>query len=134
MLSELNPEKVCFIIVKMRELDAQVPVEGDEASDPADDNFSAALTDANDKPVRAELRQFIQALDEDEQAELVALYWLGRGDSEVEDWDDSVAEAKERKETPTANYLMDDPLLADYLEDGLSEFDLSCEDFEKGSL
>ena len=80
------------------------------------------------------MRQFIQALDEDEQAELVALYWLGRGNYEVEDWEDTLTEARARKEIPTSNYLMGDPLLADYLEDGLSEFDLSCEDFEKGSL
>ncbi|MDB5651052.1 MAG: hypothetical protein JWL62_2572, partial [Hyphomicrobiales bacterium] len=31
-------------------------------------------------------------------------------------------------------YLLEMPLLADYLEDGLSGFDMSCEDMERGRL
>jgi hypothetical protein len=40
-----------------------------------------------------ELRAFINALREDEQADLVALVWLGRGDGMIEDWADLRDEA-----------------------------------------
>jgi len=55
----------------------------------------------------------IRALDKRQQAELVALMWLGRGDAEPEDCDELVQQALDRQEVPTAMYLLDHPLLAD---------------------
>jgi hypothetical protein len=133
MLSELNPEKVCFIIVKAREY--MVTDEGVRAdpSNATDDRFTAALTDTNERSVRAELASFIDNLNDDEKVELVALCWIGRGDFDG-DWDSAVDEARGKAEKHTSAYLLSMPLLADHLEDGLSAFDLSCEDMEKGRL
>jgi hypothetical protein len=133
MLSELATEKVCFIIVKAREFDAVVD-EPSDASNPSDDRFVKALTPANETTTRRELTAFINALNEDEQTELVALLFVGRGDYTPEEWNDALAAARDRGDPPTARYLLGDPLLGDLLEDGLSAFDLSCEDFEKDRL
>jgi hypothetical protein len=132
MLAELNPDKVCFIIVKAREYNGTDEVGGD-ASNATDDGFSSALTENNERPVRAELVSFIDNLNDDEKVELVALCWTGRGDFEG-DWKGAMAEARGPGPYRTAKYLLDMPLLADYLEDGLSGFDLSCEDMERGRL
>jgi hypothetical protein len=132
MLAELNPDKVCFIIVKAREYNGTDEVGGD-ASNATDDGFSSALTENNERPVRAELVSFIDNLNDDEKVELVALCWTGRGDFEG-DWKGAMAEARGPGAYRTAAYLLDMPLLADYLEDGLSGFDLSCEDMERGRL
>ncbi|MDB5594346.1 MAG: hypothetical protein JWM36_1307 [Hyphomicrobiales bacterium] len=132
MLAELNPDKVCYIIVKAREYNGTDEVGGD-ASNATDDGFSSALTENNERPVRAELVSFINNLNDDEKVELVALCWMGRGDFEG-DWKGAMAEARGPGAYRTANYLLDMPLLADYLEDGLSGFDLSCEDMERGRL
>ena len=132
MLAELNPDKVCYIIVKAREYNGTDEVGGD-ASNATDDGFSSALTENNERPVRAELVSFIDNLNDDEKVELVALCWTGRGDFEG-DWKGAIAEARGPGAYRTANYLLDMPLLADYLEDGLSGFDLSCEDMERGRL
>jgi hypothetical protein len=43
-------------------------------------------------PVADEIRGFIGALNEDEQIDLVALAWLGRGDGTIDDWDELRAE------------------------------------------
>ena len=77
---EINPDKVCFVIAKARELEAED--EGVEADDsnPTDDDFRSILSDRAYKPIRRELVAFIDALDDDEKAELVALTWTGRGD------------------------------------------------------
>ncbi len=40
----------------------------------------SVLENRKDDPVRAELVSFIHDLNEDEQIDLVALSWLGRGD------------------------------------------------------
>lgn len=133
MLSELNPDKVCFIIVKAREYMATDEGVRADASNATDDQFEAALTDSNQRPVRAELTAFIDNLNDDEKVELVALCWTGRGDFE-DDWQGALAEARGKAEIRTSDYLLGMPLLADHLEDGLSAFDLSCEDMEKGRL
>jgi hypothetical protein len=134
MLSELAVEKVCFIIVKAREYDAAGGEPSDDASNPSDDRFVSAFTPANEKTTRRELTAFINALDEDEQTGLVALLFVGRGDYTADEWSDAMAAARDRGDPPTARFLLSEPLLGDLLEDGLSAFDLSCEDFEKGRL
>jgi hypothetical protein len=65
-----------------------------------------------------ELRAFIEGMTEDARAELVALYWIGRGSFEVEDWDEAVATAQAEATTPTADYLLGSPHFADHLEAG----------------
>jgi hypothetical protein len=69
-------------------------------------------------------------LSEDEQVELVALAWVGRGTYTADDWDEAVEIAREEHSKHTAAYLLGQPLLAEELEEGLNEFGLSCEDVE----
>jgi hypothetical protein len=66
--------------------------------------------------------------------ELVALTWIGRGDYDADDWDDVLSEVEDTREKHTIDYLLGTPLLADYLEDALSQFGLSCEDVELDRL
>lgn len=72
-----------------------------------------------------EFNAFVGALNEDEAANLVALMWVGRGSFEPEDWADAVATARAEATTPTAHYLIDTPLLADHLENGLELLGIS---------
>jgi hypothetical protein len=69
-------------------------------------------------------------LNEDEQVDLVALAWLGRGDGEIEDWSELRAEAARAHNKRTARYLLGMPMLADYLEEALSKFGHSPEEVE----
>ena len=69
-------------------------------------------------------------MDEDEQCELVALAWIGRGDLTAEEWASAVSQARERRKGPTSEYLLGIPLLASFLEGGLAEFGESCESYE----
>lgn len=131
----ISPEKLCFIIVKAHEFDAKdVVTDPDDSSNAADDAMVSVLEDHPDDPVVAELTGFINALSEDEQIDLVALAWLGRGDGTIDDWAELQAEAARAHNKRTAAYLLGMPTLGDYLEDGLSEFGRSCEEFEIGRL
>ena len=131
-------EKVCFIIVKAREFDVKdVVTDPDDASNATDDRMVSVLEDHGEDPVADEIRGFIGALNEDEQIDLVALAWLGRGDGTIDDWDELRAEAARAHSTHnkrTAAYLLGMPLLADHLDEALSQFDRSCDDFEMGHL
>ncbi len=131
----ISPEKLCFIVVKAHEFDAKdIVTDPDSGSNAADDAMLSVLEDHKDDPVVFELRGFIGALTEDEQIDLVALAWLGRGDGSLADWEELRAEAARAHNKRTASYLLGMPLLADYLEEGLSEFGRSCEEFEMGRL
>ncbi|MCC6780725.1 MAG: DUF3775 domain-containing protein [Hyphomicrobiales bacterium] len=131
----ISPEKVCFIIIKAREFDAKDEVtDPDPGSNPSDDKDYSVLEDHADDPVVEELTEFINALSEDEQIDLVALTWLGRGDYAASDWPAVRAEASRAHNKHTAQYLLGDPLVGDFLEEGLSMLGRSCEEFEIGRL
>jgi hypothetical protein len=128
-MPDINTEKVCYVIAKARELESEDEGMEPDASDAADDKFVSILTEDAYSTIRDELSSFIDSMDVDEQCELVALAWVGRGDFSAEDWPAAVTQARERRDTPTSQYLLGIPLLASFLETGLGEFDESCEGF-----
>ena len=131
----ISPEKVCFIIIKAHEFDAKEEVEEpDPGSNPSDDKDIEVLEDYPDDPVVEELTQFIDALSLDEQVDLVTLMWLGRDDYTVADWPSVREEAARAHNEHTAKYLLGEPLLGDFLEEGLSMLGFSCEDYELNRL
>ena len=75
-----------------------------------------------------DIRSLIQGLNEDEQAELVALRWIGRGSFEPEDLEDAILTAKTEASTPTEDYLLGSPHLADHLEAALESLGLDVDD------
>jgi len=124
-------EKVCFIIMKAREFDVKdVSTIPDRGSNPADDDDAAVLEDQGDDPVLEEITSLVSEISVDEQVDLVALMWLGRGDYTAADWPSVRAEAISGHNEHTAEYLSGTPLLADYLAEGLSLLGLSCADYE----
>jgi hypothetical protein len=133
-MPDINTDKVCFIIAKARELDAEDEGLEPDASNPTDDESRIILTDEAYGPIHQELTAFIDALDVDEKADLVALAWTGRGDYSAREWRVAVSDARTRQEMETSVYLLGIPLLSDYLESGLGEFDLSCRDFDDQNL
>ena len=125
----ISPEKLCFVIAKAREFDVKdVVTDPDLVSNAADDAMMSVLEDHPDDPTYHELRSFIGALTQDEQIDLVALTWLGRGDGTLEDWQDLREEAARAHNRRTAAYLLGKPMLADHLEEALAQFGISCED------
>lgn len=124
-------ESVCRIIVKAREFGAkEAGGEADSGSSAIDDGFRGVLSNSREDPVYEELRTFIDGLDIDDQCDLVALMWIGRGDFEAGDWQEAVRLAAEERTGKTSTYLLETPLLPDYLAEGLSQFGMSCEGFE----
>lgn len=80
--------------------------------------------------VEAELDGFIEAMNEDERAELVALMWIGRGAFDADDWDEALRTAYGQATTPTADYLRGTPHLADHLQAGLDALGIDPEEAE----
>ena len=121
----ISPEKVFFIVAKSRQSDGKA-TESDLAADSSNNMLEGNCKD----PDRSELSGFIRGLNVDEQIDLVALMWLGRGDGDLDSWRDLHAEASRAHNNRTSSYLIATPMLADYLEEALTQFGKSFEDFE----
>lgn len=81
-----------------------------------------------------ELRGLIDRLDTDEQAELVAIMWVGRGAFEPDDWAEAVATAEAEATTPCVDYLLGTPHFPDHLEAGMEALGLPLGDDEDALL
>lgn len=136
-------ETICWLIVKVREFEVEdaMPAEAgdDDATltpDAEDALEEADESRAQEDPIYAEAKRVIDELNEEAQVELVALTWLGRGDyTGSDEWQEALDEAANRHaEINTAEYLLGNPLLADYLEEGLSQLGLSCDGTDAFSM
>jgi hypothetical protein len=132
---DISREKVAFLIDKAHEFDVKdLPAELESGSNPTDDNEVGVLEDGGSDLVASEMASFITALNEDEQIDLVALLWLGRGDGTIEEWEDLRARSAERRSGyrkprwETVRYLLGEPLLGDLLAEGLDKFGVSWVD------
>ena len=127
-------ETYCRLLLRARELEAQVPAAApDEDADNVDDfddeggEALSALEDEINTGVEEEIRAALDDLADDQLAEALALAWVGRGTYDASEWDDAFAEASDTDPESTVDELLDMPLLAAHLEAGLAAFDYSCE-------
>jgi hypothetical protein len=125
---EISTDKIGFVIAKAREMAAKVAAWDDGAT--SDHDAESILEDFSDDATQAELKEFIRDLNEDEQASLVALAWVGRGSFAPEELDEAIATARAERTNRTEEYLLGMPLLPDYLEEGLDRLGYSVEDTE----
>jgi hypothetical protein len=122
-------EKVCFLILKARAFDAKMEPEVPEPGDnPTDNEDREVLFDYPDDPTVEEITGFLEALNTDESAEILALVWVGQGDYDAEEWEEAIADAREDPDDQRVEALLSIPLLGDYLEEGLAELGYSCDE------
>lgn len=126
----ISSEKVFFVISKSRQSDSGA-AGGGVILESGDDDLSYGRGGRGEATDRAELSGFIRDLNMDEQIDLVALMWLGRGDGDLGNWRELHAQAAQAHNGRTASYLIGTPMLADYLEEAMAQFGKSFEEFEE---
>lgn len=114
----ISPDKIGYVIIRAREFDSGVNAWEHQGSR------------RGQRGNEDELRDFIAGLNEDEQASLVAVMWIGRQTYGPDELADAIATARAEATTPTEDYLMGVPNLADYLEEGMEALGLSSEEAE----
>lgn len=110
-------DKIAHVIIRARDYDSGV-------------NAWAHQGSRRQHGTRTELHDFIDGLNEDEQASLVALMWIGRESFEAEELAEAMTTARTERSSPTADYLMGEPRLADLLEAGLDALGISPGEIE----
>jgi hypothetical protein len=116
---DISVAKVLELVEYLRFLDAKSGdgvIEGDDDDAGAGHLFEDTAGDGTEDQIRG----VIEGLDVDEQADLVALVWIGRGDFEPQEWPAALRRAHERHIRSTASYLMGIPNVGDLLEEGLA--------------
>jgi hypothetical protein len=127
---EIDPAMLEFIILKARAFDVKTPpVEPDPGSNAVDDGERGVLEDYPSDETQTELRDAIEGLSDDAAVDLVAMLWVGRGDFGRAEWGEARALARERSGEPVADYLMGEPNLGDFLEEGLSALGYTPQDY-----
>jgi len=125
----ITPDSAFAILLKTRQFDVKVDqTDPDSGSNPSDDNSVDALEFGPCDDTRRELDSAINDLNDDEQRDLIALILVGRGDFTLAEWDEARTSAGDIGRERLPRYVAGIPLVSDYLEDGLSQFNHSLED------
>ena len=129
---EISTDKIAHVILRSREVDVKLDAwDNEDDLDRDDASSETILEDLPDDATRQELREFLESLNEDELASLIALAWIGRGTYAPSELDEAMATAKTEHGGNAVDYLFGLPLLPNYLEDGLDELGISAEDAEE---
>lgn len=113
----LDTEMICDILDKARQFQVKEEVSFPEVTEEMDSLY--VLADYEDDPAYQEAIDFINHLRTDQQASLVALMYLGRGDYIKEEWDEAFNAAKADVTDHTGQYLLSRPSMPEDIERGL---------------
>ena len=108
----------------------EAEVDPDPGSNPSDDKAIDAIQEAPDDLTRTEVLNVIRDLHVDQKAELVALLWLGRGDAEPAEWEETLKLAADQREVAPERYLLSQPLVAEHWAEGLERLGVGSEKIE----
>lgn len=126
----ITPDSAFAILLKARQFDAKVPQsDPDSGSNPSDDASIDALEFGRGDDTLHELVSAISDLDDDEQCDLLALVMLGRGDFTLDEWHEARQAAGDVGRERTPDYIAGIPLVSDFLEEGLSQFNETIADY-----
>jgi hypothetical protein len=95
-----------------------IPDLGGNASD---DEVAAMLQETEGDLSRDEITQEIYSMNNEQQDALVALFWIGRGDAEPEQWEETKALARQQHEGLVSRYLLGQPEVGEFLTEGLEK-------------
>ncbi|MBV9861974.1 MAG: DUF3775 domain-containing protein [Alphaproteobacteria bacterium] len=124
----ISTEKVCAFIEAARELAGKVPPTTGDRTTTGDDSKLVTIEDyPGEDDRRQQTVEFIAGLNVEEQVDLLALIFLGRGDYDIEEWEDALDAARTEIADRDPDYMIGDAALPEYLGDALNAFDRTCD-------
>lgn len=120
----LTEDVVSSLVLKLRGVQGREAIsDPNSGSNPIDDGMIDALQSGVGDLSRQEVGQQIAELSPQEQTQLVALMWVGRGDFEPAEWREAMRLAEQQRVSPTATYILGHPLAADFIAEGWDRLD-----------
>lgn len=118
----VTADEVSYIMELAREFEGKfAPSEGAGADLEDGDAADYMELHASDADTEA-LIAAIDNLDDDKQVDLVVLMWIGRGTFGADELDEARHIARTERTHKSSEYLLGEPMLADYLTDGFAAF------------
>jgi hypothetical protein len=97
--------------------------EGMDIPDPGgnatDDELAETLQETAGDLSRDEITQEIESMDDEQKDALVALFWIGRGDAEPAEWEETKLLARQQHDGLVSRYLLGQPEVGEFLTEGL---------------
>jgi hypothetical protein len=124
----INPDKVCQLIEAAQELAGRVPSTAGDRTTTGDDSPLTFIEERDDDPTRQQMVEMIAGMNVEEQVDLLALVYIGRGDFDLATWDDALEEARTRIDVGDPDFMIGDIDLPAYLRDALDAFGKTCPD------
>ena len=87
----------------------------------SDDKVAVSLQETEGDLSRDEITQEIESMNDEQQDGLIALFWIGRGDAEPEEWEQTKALARRQHEGLVSRYLLGQPEVGEFLTSGLEK-------------
>ena len=108
----ISSEKVCAFIEAAREVAGTVPSTAGDRTTTGDDSKLVTIEDnPGEDSRRQQMVEFVAGLNVEEQTDLLALIWLGRGDYDIAEWDEALEEAEARIAARDPDYIIGDASL-----------------------
>lgn len=125
----INPDIVRQIMTTIRAFQAQEGVSIPENLDPFSEDFDwlQMLADHQNNLTFIELKEIIEDLEPDQKVNLLALFYVGRGDFTLDEWNEALTNAYSYLANQVTPYLLLHPHAADFLSAGLEAFDIRTE-------
>lgn len=95
-----------------------IPDLGGNASD---DPVAEMMQETDGDLSRDEITQEIETMNDEQKDALVALFWIGRGDAEPQEWEQTKTLARQQREGLVSHYLLGQPEVGEFLTDGLEK-------------
>ncbi len=87
----------------------------------SDDQVAVTLQESEGDLSRSEITQEIESMNDEQKDALVALFWIGRGDAEPEEWEATKALARQQHDGLVSRYLLGQPEVGEFLTEGLEK-------------
>ena len=86
-----------------------------------DDEVAETLQETPGDLSRDEITQEIESMNDEQKDALVALFWIGRGDADPDEWQETRALARQQHEGLVSRYLLGQPEVGEFLTEGLEK-------------
>ena len=93
----------------------------DDGGNATDDEVSETLQETAGDLSRDEITQEIESMNDEQKDALVALFWIGRGDAEPEEWEATKSLARQQHEGLVSRYLLGQPDVGEFLTEGVEK-------------
>jgi hypothetical protein len=110
------------LVLRFNAVTAKEAVDIDDLGGNAtDDEVAETLQETAGDLSRDEITQEIESMNDEQKDALVSLFWIGRGDAEPEEWDETMALARQQHEGLVSRYLLGQPDVGEFLTEGLEK-------------